>query len=329
MKYIVTGGLGFIGSNFVGLLHEKTDATIGVIDKDGYASSIHNIPVEAAATGRVGYHIFDLNNIITYNSRHLDELMLEDIDTIFHFAAESHVDNSIAGPEIFVNSNVHGTLNLLEHAYKRGIKVVYISTDEVYGSLDKGTASFVETQLLEPNNVYSATKVAAEMLTRAYHKTHGMKMVITRCCNNYGPRQHTEKLLPKIITNAERNAPIPVYGDGTNVREWIHVRDHCEAIWHIHNHGKNGEIYNIGSGVEISNLELVKQVLLTMDRPESLIEFVEDRKGHDFRYSINFDKLKALGWAPAIDTRDKLLNEGLNETINWYISREQPWSDRV
>ena len=314
-KYIVTGGCGFIGSNFVRLLYENTDAGIVIIDKMTYAADIENIPDNM--WDRIELVTADLSSLFEFDHNPFSE----DVEAIFHFAAESHVDNSIVGPGVFVDANIKSTLNLLEIAKDHGIKFVHISTDEVYGALDHDDPSFIETQMLAPNNVYSATKVGAEMLVRAYNKTHHLETVVTRCCNNYGPRQHREKLLPKTISNALARKTIPVYGAGDNVREWIHVDDHCSAIWHAANHGESGEVYNIGSGVEITNIEIVKQVLNITDRPESLIKFVEDRKGHDFRYSINFDKMKSIGWTPKYGTMEMLLNHGLPETVDWYSNK--------
>jgi dTDP-glucose 4,6-dehydratase len=314
-KYIVTGGCGFIGSNFVRLLHENTDAEIVIIDKMTYAADINNIP--DGMWDRVELVTADLSSLFEFDHNPFDG----NVEAIFHFAAESHVDNSIVGPGVFVDANIKSTLNLLEIAKDQGIKFIHISTDEVYGALGKDDPSFIETQMLAPNNTYSATKTGAEMLVRAYNKTHHVETVVTRCCNNYGPRQHREKLLPKTISNALERKTIPVYGTGENVREWIHVDDHCSAIWHAANHGESGEVYNIGSGVEITNIEIVKQVLDITDRPESLIKFVEDRKGHDFRYSINFDKMKSIGWMPKYGTMEMLLNHGLPETVDWYSNK--------
>ena len=235
---------------------------------------------------------------------------------IFHFAAESHVDNSITDPTKFVHTNTVGTMCLLQGVkeYSPETMFVHISTDEVYGALTHDGSSFLENKVLEPNNVYSASKAGADLLVRAYHKTYGMNVVTTRCCNNYGPRQHTEKLLPKVISNAINDINIPVYGKGDNVREWIFVEDHCRAIYEIFKSGKSGDIYNIGSGIEINNLDLVKQVLTSLNKPFSLIKFVQDRPGHDFRYSIDSRKFNNL--APDFVFKD--FNEGIEETIKWY-----------
>ena len=219
---------------------------------------------------------------------------------------------------MFIDANVRATLNILKIAQQWNARFLHVSTDEVYDALGEDDDSFVESMMLAPNNVYAATKTSAEMLVRAFNKTNLVDTVITRCCNNYGPRQHKEKLLPKTILNALAEQPIPVYGAGDNIREWIHVDDHCRAIWHAYNHGQSGEVYNIGSGVEITNLQLVNHILELTDRPATLIEFVEDRKGHDFRYSINCDKLKDLGWSPEISSHDEMLSTGLPQTIEWY-----------
>ena len=241
--------------------------------------------------------------------------------SIFHFAAESHVDNSITDPTIFVHTNTVGTMNLLQGVKEHSpeTRFVHISTDEVYGALDHDGPSFLETKVLEPNNVYSASKAGADLLVRAYHKTYGLDVVTTRCCNNYGPRQHTEKLLPKVISNAINDVSIPVYGKGDNVREWIYVLDHCKAIWEVENYGVSGEVYNIGSGIETSNLDLVKKVLTCLDKSFNLIKFVTDRPGHDFRYSIDNSKFMNMGIAEFKFTD---FDKGLKKTINWYKARQ-------
>ena len=253
MSYIVTGGCGFIGSNFVNFLDSVVDDEIVVLDNHTYAGNSDNLN-ESKTVRVVRCDITEsqcVDNLIFHNQP----------KAIFHFAAESHVDNSITGPAIFVHTNTVGTLNLLQAVKEHSPKTrfVHVSTDEVYGALDHDGPSFLETKLLEPNNVYSASKAGADLLVRAYHKTFGLDVVTTRCCNNYGPGQHTEKLLPKVIYNALNDIEIPVYGKGDNVREWIYVLDHCKAIWKVCAHGQTNEIYNIGTGVEINNLDLVKK----------------------------------------------------------------------
>ena len=315
MSYIVTGGCGFIGSNFVNYLLATTDDDIFVVDSLTYAADESNITSDDKINrlGRVKLIKQDISepgcidHILEFN----------DIKAIFHFAAESHVDNSIARPQIFLRSNILGTFNLLEgvrNSKDSECRFVHISTDEVYGALPHDGPSFLESKVLEPNNVYSATKASSDLLVRSFYKTYGLDVVVTRCCNNYGPRQHTEKLLPKVISNALNSLSIPVYGKGNNIREWIYVEDHCKAIWKTFEHGKCGEIYNIGSGIEICNLDLVKNILTLLDKPFSLIKFVTDRPGHDFRYSIDSSKLATL--PGEIEFTD--FNTGLDETIKWY-----------
>ena len=293
MSYIVTGGCGFIGSNFVNYLCETTDKTVFVIDKMTYAADESNINLDYYSSNRVRNYKCDL----AFGCQALDDILQHNnIEGVFNFAAESHVDNSIAGPRVFVTSN------------------------EVYGALTEDGPSFTENTLIEPNNVYSATKASAEMLVRSYHKTYGLDVVTTRCCNNYGPRAHAEKLIPKVITNALNDLPIPVYGKGDNVREWIYVTDHCRAIKEIFDKGQVSEVYNIGSGIEIKNLDLVKQVLTTLDKPYSLIKFVTDRLGHDFRYSIDSRKFVNL-MGGNFDVKG--IKEGMELTIQWYKDKHR------
>ena len=315
MSYVVTGGCGFIGSNFVNLLSESTDNNIIVVDKMTYAadqSNINNVDGSRIRIIRADLSTDKgiLNDLFEHNT----------IDGIFNFAAESHVDNSILGPEIFIQSNTVGTFNLLEAARKHcpDTRILHVSTDEVYGALTETCPSFTESKLLEPNNVYSASKASAEMLVRSYNKTYGLNVVTTRCCNNYGPRAHIEKLIPKVIYNALNEQHIPVYGKGAQVREWIYVTDHCRAIKAVFDKGVAGDVYNIGSGIEIKNLDLVKQVLTILNKPYSLIKFVKDRQGHDFRYSIDSRKFVNLVGGK-FDVKD--IKEGLELTVKWYRAR--------
>jgi|10_taG_2_1085330.scaffolds.fasta_scaffold00094_53 dTDP-glucose 4,6-dehydratase len=313
--YAVTGGCGFIGSNFVHYLMEGTDSDVLVIDSMTYASNIDNIEdLLVATSGRCNHTSTDIR--IRKNLEHV--FTGNDIDTIFHFAAESHVDNSIDGPEVFVDTNVKGTFNLLEMAKEHNCKFVHISTDEVYGDLQLDDPAFTENTPLDPSSVYSASKAASDMLVNSYNRTYGVHTITTRCVNNYGPRQHREKLVPKVISNALNDIPIPVYGLGENIREWIHVMDHCSGIYTAYTQGSSGETYNIGSGVEMTNIDLVKAILKKTGKPEDLIEFVTDRQGHDFRYAIDSTKIRNLGWTPSYDTFNLFLDEGLEETINWY-----------
>ena len=311
MSYVVTGGCGFIGSNFVNYLCKYDDKDVFVIDKMTYAANESNIDLEHLKSGQVRIYKCD----IAEGCEALDKILQHtEVDGVFHFAAESHVDKSIDDPSVFIQSNVVGTFNLLEKCRQHNIpRYLQVGTDEVYGALTEDGPSFLETKLLEPNNVYSATKASADLLVRSYHKTYGLNVVTTRCCNNYGPRQDTEKLLPKVISNALNDVSIPVYGKGDNVREWIFVEDHCKAILDVFHKGVTGEIYNIGSGYEISNLDLVKKVLQSVDKPFNLIKFVTDRPGHDFRYSIDSNKLKSL-----TNIQYTNFEKGLKQTIRWY-----------
>jgi len=309
MSYIVTGGCGFIGSNFVNYLDTIVDDEIIVIDNFTYAGDvlflnesdkIRVVPCDITKDKDT------IQQLISHNNP----------KAIFHFAAESHVDNSITDPTIFVHTNTVGTLNLLEalRGNNDTTRFVHISTDEVYGALDHEGPSFLETKLLEPNNVYSASKAGADLIVRAYHKTFNLDVVTTRCCNNYGPHQHKEKLLPKVIHNALNDIKIPVYGKGDNIREWIYVLDHCKAIYEIYKNGNSGDIYNVGSGTEISNLDLVKSVLKSLNKPFSLISLVKDRPGHDFRYSIDCSKFKQL----IPNFKFTKFDNGIEKTIQWY-----------
>ena len=309
MSYIVTGGCGFIGSNFVNYLDTIVDDEIIVIDNFTYAGDV--LFLNESDKIRV------VKCDITKDKDTIQQLINHNNPkAIFHFAAESHVDNSITDPTIFVHTNTVGTLNLLEalRGNNDTTRFVHISTDEVYGALDHEGPSFLETKLLEPNNVYSASKAGADLIVRAYHKTFNLDVVTTRCCNNYGPHQHKEKLLPKVIHNALNDIKIPVYGKGDNIREWIYVLDHCKAIYEIYKNGNSGDIYNVGSGTEISNLDLVKSVLKSLNKPFSLISLVKDRPGHDFRYSIDCSKFKQL----IPNFKFTKFDNGIEKTIQWY-----------
>ena len=313
MNIVVTGGLGFIGSHLIEVLLEKTDANIHCIDSETYAADLsfkNNIELNE----RLLFYKADISkkNHIDFISSHLNE-----IDYVIHLAAESHVDNSIHGPEVFVLTNVLGTFNMLEFARHKNVKrFVHVSTDEVYGSIDApDKQAFDEATILDPSSVYSSSKASSDLIVKSYNKTYKLDTCITRCCNNYGPRQNKEKLLPKLITNALTNQPIPVYGSGLNVREWIYVIDHCKAIISVLFKGRSGEIYNIGSGYTVTNIDLVKHVLSKLGRKEDLITFVKDREGHDLKYEINSKKIKAeINWQPEIDFFDK----GLDLTIDYY-----------
>jgi dTDP-glucose 4,6-dehydratase len=314
---LVTGGCGFIGSNFVKYMLEKyPDYTIVNLDKLTYAGNLENL---SDLENHPRYH-FVKSDIC--NRAEVDACFKQyKIDYVINFAAESHVDRSILGPAIFIETNVAGTNVLLEFAKQHGVKrFVQISTDEVYGSLG-ATGKFTETTPLHPNSPYSASKTSADLLVLAYHHTFGMPVVVTRCSNNYGPYQFPEKLIPLMIANALDNKPLPVYGDGKNVRDWLFVWDHCSAIDVVMHNGRIGEIYNIGGNNECANIEIVKLLLQKLGKPESLIKYVTDRLGHDRRYAIDALKISSeLGWEPSVT-----FAEGLSKTVDWYLENESWW----
>ena len=249
----------------------------------------------------------------------------EPFDAVINFAAESHVDRSIVGPKVFVETNVLGAQNLLEAALRHGVgRFVQVSTDEVYGSLGPSDPPFTETSPLEPNSPYAASKASADLLCRAYHETYGMPLIVTRCSNNYGPYQFPEKLIPSFIRNAMRERPVPLYGDGLNVRDWLHVEDHCRAVTLVLEKGIPGEIYNIGGGNEHTNLEITRLILKELGKGEDLISYVTDRPGHDRRYAINSSHLKtSLGWRP-----EHTFESGIRRTIEWYTENTE-WAFKI
>ncbi len=317
MKLLITGGAGFIGSNFIHyVLREHPGTAVVNVDSLTYCGNLENLTeVEDHPDYRfVRADIADREAMEKLFSE-------EDFDAVINFAAESHVDRSITDPSIFLKTNVIGTQVLLDLAVNYRVRrFVQISTDEVYGSLPP-TGFFLETTPLAPNSPYSASKAAADLLARAYVHTYGLDAVITRCSNNYGPFQFPEKLIPLMITNALEDKPLPVYGDGMNVRDWLHVEDHCRAIWMVLEKGATGEIYNIGGSNEWHNLALVRELLKILGKPESLITFVKDRPGHDRRYAIDASKIKAeIGWEPTYD-----FASGLRQTVAWYIANETWW----
>lgn len=319
--YLITGGCGFIGTNFINYIFNKYDNEIKIINIDKLTYASNNL------------HQFDSK----YNDKFFDKFFKEDIcsrdlyyelkgyefDCIINFAAETHVDNSIINPNIFLKTNIFGTANLLDLAIALKVKkFIQISTDEVYGSLNECEERFTETSYLNPSSPYSASKLAADALVYSYFKTYNLPINITRCSNNFGKYQFEEKFIPKIIKNIIENKPIPVYGNGLNIRDWIHVDDHCKAIDMIINNGANGEIYNIGGNNERRNIDIVDNICDIMERKgfancDKLITFVEDRKGHDYRYAVNFSKLnKNLGFVPSIN-----FIENLEKTIDFYIDK--------
>ncbi len=310
---LVTGGAGFIGSCFVRHeLKKHPDYKIINIDALTYCGNIENLDDVKDNPNYTFVH----GNIC---DRNLVRELISECDCVVNFAAESHVDNSIKHPEIFIETNVQGTLNLLQASKELGVeRYLQVSTDEVYGTLGK-TGYFYETTPLAPNSPYSASKASADMLVRAYHETYGLPTLNTRCSNNYGPYQYPEKLIPFFISQLLKGEKVPVYGDGLNVRDWLYVYDHCEAIDVVLHNGNIGEVYNIGGHNEKTNMEITHLILDAMGKDESSIEYVEDRLGHDRRYAISNDKITSeLGWAPSIT-----FEEGIKLTIDWYLNNQQ------
>jgi dTDP-glucose 4,6-dehydratase len=319
MRMLITGGAGFIGSNFVLYMTDKyPDYHFINIDALTYAGNLENLtPVE----NRANYKFVKAD--ITDRSV-MEPLFAEGIDVVVNFAAESHVDRSILEPDVFVRTNIMGTQTLLDLSKQYNVKkFIQISTDEVYGTLGD-TGLFTEETALAPNSPYSASKAGADLLVRAYHETFGLPVNITRCSNNYGPYQFPEKLIPLMIQNALQDKPLPVYGDGMNVRDWLYVEDHCSAIDLVIHKGRTGEVYNVGGNNERNNLHVVKTILEELNKPESLISYVKDRPGHDRRYAIDASKIRAeLGWSPQYD-----YESGIKATIQWYLNNEK-WMEGV
>ena len=303
-KLLVTGGLGFIGSNFIQLVkYLSPQYSVVNIDKITYAA--HKNLIDES----IKNYYEDISDDTLIDAIFRDEKP----DFVVNFAAETHVDNSIKDPLVFVKTNVLGTANLLNCSLKYGVeRFVQVSTDEVYGSIKRG--GFTEKSPIAPSSPYSASKAGADQLVLSYHKTYKLNVGITRCSNNYGPNQHNEKLIPHMIAKALRGEKLPVYGSGQNVRDWIHVKDHCRAVLAVLEGGKAGEVYNVGSYNEKTNIEIVETILDVLGKPKDLISFVEDRKGHDLRYAIDASKLEnELMWFPVVQFKD-----GIKETIEWY-----------
>lgn len=320
MNVLVTGGCGFIGSNLVHWLRKhRPQWTVVNLDKLTYAGNLENL----TALEGDPKHVFVQGDVA--NRELVDHVLrTHRIDAIMHLAAESHVDRSILGPEAFIKTNVLGTQVLLEAARHAKVnRFLMVSTDEVYGSLGP-TGLFSETTPLAPSSPYSSSKAAADLIALSYEHTFGLDVVVTRCSNNYGPYQFPEKLIPLMVINALHDKPLPVYGDGLNVRDWLHVDDHCSALVTVLEKGKKGNVYNIGGNSERTNIVIVTTILQAVGKPETLIKYVTDRPGHDRRYAIDASKIRAeLGWQPA-----HVFEQALAQTVNWYLEHK-PWWERV
>lgn len=313
-KILVTGGLGFIGSNFIAHIFKKYDYHIYNVDLKTYAANYKNISEEINQSGRYSLLICDIND--TDRIRNL--IQKNDINYIVNFAAESHVDNSINDSTPFIKTNINGTHSLLSllHDCSSVERYLQVSTDEVYGSLTEEDDAFIENTPLQANSPYSASKASADLLCRSFYETFNYPILITRCSNNYGPNQHEEKLIPLMIKNAKAGKKLPVYGDGRNIRDWIHVSDHCSGIDAVLHGGKIGEVYNIGGKNEVRNIDIVKTILKLLDKDEGQIEFVQDRLGHDWRYAIDNTKIQnELNWFPIVNLEEGLKELSSNETL--------------
>ena len=310
---LVTGGAGFIGSNFVRyMLNKYPEYRIIVLDALTYAGNRENLADLEGDPRYLFYHGSIADETVVDN-------LMSNVDTVVNFAAETHVDRSIHEAGKFIETDVKGTFVLLEAARKYKIeRFLHISTDEVYGSIQEG--SFKENDPLQPNSPYSASKAGGDLLVRSYHVTYGLPVLITRSSNNYGPHQYPEKLIPLFVTNALDNLPLPLYGDGKNVRDWIHVEDNCAALDVVLHKGEIGQVYNIGGGNEHENIFITHKILEYLGKPKTLIKPVKDRLGHDRRYSVDTSRVRALGWQPKYD-----FEQGLEQTIDWYVENETWW----
>ena len=313
MKLLVTGGSGFIGCNFIRHMMGKYPSyNIVNLDKLTYAGNPENLR-DMESSPRYTFIKGDICDPAAVDAA------MKDADYVVHFAAESHVDRSIADSSAFIRTNVLGTHMMLEGALKHKVKkFVHISTDEVYGSIMEG--SFKETDILTPSSPYSSSKAGSDLLALSYHITHKLPVMVTRCTNNFGPYQYPEKLIPLFVTNLLEGKKVPVYGTGTNIRDWIYVLDHCKAVDFVLHNGSPGEIYNIGGGAEKTNVEITKKIIKLLGKDESAIEHVADRPGHDLRYSLDCSKLKKMGWKPEYS-----FDEALRNTVEWYVEHRQWW----
>ena len=322
MKLMVTGGAGFIGSNFIRyVLSRDSEIEIINVDKLTYAGNLGSLhDVESRYLERYTFHMGDI-----CDGEFIKQTIVNcNVEAIINFAAESHVDRSILDSDVFVTTNIVGAKALLDAALDTNISLfIQISTDEVYGSLGS-EEKFTEDTQIAPNNPYSASKAAADHIARAYYKTYKLPVIITRCSNNYGPYQFPEKFIPLMILNAQEDIPLPIYGRGVNIRDWIHVQDHCAALFAVLKKGKQGEVYNIGGECEQQNIDIAYKILDVLSKPRSLITYVTDRQGHDLRYATDFSKLTTqLGWEPKIG-----FEEGLVSAISWYVENA-PWLENV
>lgn len=312
-RFLITGGAGFIGSNFIRYMLEKhSDIEIINLDKLTYAGNLDNLS-DVESDSRYRFVKGDICDGPLVND------LIQTADVVINFAAESHVDRSIGKPDDFIQTDIFGTFQLLEASRKQGVdRFIQISTDEVYGSIEKGW--FEETDPLMPSSPYSASKAGADRLVYSYFVTYRLPVLITRASNNYGPYQYPEKLISLFVTNAIEDRPLPIYGDGLNVRDWLYVTDHCSAIDFVLENGKIGEVYNVGGGNEKTNLEITDLILKTLGKSETLKRFVRDREGHDRRYALSIRKIKELGWQP-----EHVFEEAIIETIRWYQSNRAWW----
>jgi dTDP-glucose 4,6-dehydratase len=312
-RLLVTGGAGFIGSNFVRrILGRRPDLHVTVLDKLTYAGNLANL-VELEHDPRYRFVHGDIGD------PSIVDALASEVDAIVNFAAESHVDRSIEEPDAFIQTDVHGTYVLLEAARRHGhVRYLQISTDEVYGDIPVGSSR--ETDAVRPRSPYSASKAAGDLLVQSYHTTYGLPTIITRASNNFGPYQYPEKIVPLFVTNAIDGQQLPLYGDGLQIRDWLYVDDHCDAVETALAYGMPGGIYNIGAGNEMTNLELTEKILGLLGRPMSLVRRVADRPGHDRRYSVDSSRIRALGWSPG-----QLFDDSLAATVEWYLAREDWW----